>query len=309
VSATRDNQPSHDNGGESTITNPAAQQPNHAPQNKLRKFWQLMIDIGPALTVLALFLSIFQLIQASCGARDIRQIANSVSTRYEDVFPNNMPEIIELINRTEHSLTIITDVAAYGHYSSPPNSARYIQALESVNYPDRNIRIEILCYDSETAHKKLADQFAITDFEVYKSKKENQETLMTYAKWHNGKVLQNAGEIYDAIIQADDALLISLKSNAVTRVKTTSNDLPIFMWIRDDKEAIFSLHNYGQSPREDSFRTTDERFIARLKAIAKAEFEEPKQISSPPPVTTPPGSAPAQPSPKPSTSAVRSPVP
>jgi hypothetical protein len=277
MSTTRDNQPLEDINGELTALDSTTQQSKPALQSKRQKFWQFWIDRGPALTVLALLLSIFQLIQASCGAQDIKLIADSVSTQYVDIFPKNMPEIIKLINRTEHSLTVITDVAAYGHFSSPPNSANYVRALEALNDPDRNIHIEVLCYNPTKAREKLVEQFGIQDFEAIKFetfKKENK-TYKTYLSRHNGEEPQSAGALYTQIIQAGDALMKNLiKSNSTTTVKTTSEDLPIFMWIRDDKEAIFSLHNYGQSPREDSFRTTDARFIARLKEISKAEFDQ-----------------------------------
>lgn len=300
-------QPERGVKSEVTVTEPLTSQPIHTKQPRLLGVNKFFVEKGPAITALALFLSLLQLVLAWWGADDVRKIADSVSTQYVDVFPQNMPKIEELINRTESSLTIITDVAAYGHFSSPSNSDKYRRALEALNAPDRNIRIEILCYDSPTGTNKLREQFAITDFQQYR--KEREETFTTYARWHQGWEPQNPEELYTAIIQAGEDMLKRLGSNATTRIVRTSADLPLFMWIRDDKEAIFSLHNYGQSPREDSFRTTDGRFIARLKDIAKAEFERKKHPSSVPPTSAPPVSATAQPSPAPTTATVQSPTP
>jgi hypothetical protein len=235
---------------------------------KLIRYWHLLTKIiGPSLTVIALLLSIYQLYQANKAEQEIKIIAESISTKYVDVFPKNMPEIIKLIQKTQKSLTVITDVAAYGHFSNPDNSASYTTELEKLSYPNRKIDIKFVCYDSEHTQDSLRKQFG--DFDALKAKNE----FNAYMLWHPNDVPKDMTDLVSQIDEAGIALQNSLKKHNDIKVnniiiKVSKEGLPIFMWISDDQEAIFSLHNYGQSPREDSFRTTDPRFIQRLKEIA-----------------------------------------
>ena len=77
------------------------------------------------------------------------------------------------------------------------------------------------------------------------------------------------GDLKNQINDATESLLTKLRSRKGEEgiYLATKTELPIFMWIADDKEAIFSFHTYGQDAREHSFKTTDPRFIARLKEI------------------------------------------
>src|SRR2546427_168495 len=105
--------------------------------------WHYFIKVfGPGLTIAALILSIIQLRQAKRAEQEsnetlqkareetqrladqykeiaskYKDLSESVSTKYETFFPQNMPAIIRLFERTQNSLTVVTDVAAYGHFS------------------------------------------------------------------------------------------------------------------------------------------------------------------------------------------------
>jgi hypothetical protein len=239
--------------------------------------------IGPSLTVAALLLAIIQLYQANKAERNNKRAAEETkietqkiadrykelsilaTTQYVDVFPKNMPKIIELIQGTRNSLTVITDVAAYGHFSSPGDSDRYIRELGALSSPERKIEIRLLCYNSNETKRHLKEQFP--DFDVLKESPQ----FDAYKPWHQNDLPQSKDDLINQIDEAGIVFLNSLKTLKPV-IRRTSKELPIFMWISDDKTAIFSLHNYGQSPREHSFTTNDPRFIQRLKEIADEAF-------------------------------------
>jgi hypothetical protein len=50
--------------------------------------------------------------------------------------------------------------------------------------------------------------------------------------------------------------------------RTISITLPIFMWMRDGDEAIFSMYNLGDRAREVSLVTKDRSLITMLDEIA-----------------------------------------
>ena len=247
------------------------------------RVWHLLIKaIMPTLTIVALALSIYQLKQTKKAeeqsekakqevesiAQNYRKIAASVSTQYENVFPANMKAITELIARTNKNITIVVDVAAYGHFSSPIASQEYVQALKTLS--GKNIAINMVCYDSETSKTYLRKQLHKDNFSTF----QESDRFKNYASRHANNIPTSFEKLLDQIDDADIALLDDLWDSGAT-VKTTKIELPVYMWIIDDnKEAVFSFYNYGQSPREASFRTQDERFIDVLKEMAKKAFDE-----------------------------------
>lgn len=258
------------------------------PKPNLRSYLKrrghfLVKVIGPSLTVTALLLSVIQLYQANKAERNnkrsleetkaetqriadrYKELSILATTQYVDVFPKNMPKIIELIQGTRNSLTVITDVAAYGHFSSPGDSDRYVREIVGIASPERKIDVRVLCYNSNETKLHLKDQFP--DFDVLK----NTPQFDSYKPWHQNDLPQNKDQLIKQIVDAGILFLNSLKTLKPV-IRTTSKELPIFVWISDDKTAIFSLHNYGQSPREHSFTTNDPRFIQRLKEIADEAF-------------------------------------
>ena len=94
----------------------------------------------------------------------------------------------------------------------------------------------------------------------------NKDKIAEYKKRHESDMPQSMDDLVNQITDAGNDLLKMLKKRGAT-IKETSKDLPIFMWVGDDKEAIFSLHTYGQDPREHSFKTYDPDFIGRLNDI------------------------------------------
>lgn len=248
-----------------------------------KRLSRLLVQTAPTITVIALVLSIIQFIPAWRGAEKIDRIAESISTQYVDVFPNNMPEIISLINRTQKSLTVITDVAAYGHFSSPDNSREYIRALNDLNNSSKDVQIKILYYEPTKGKNKLSEQLAteISNWTAFTQ----GNAYLNYVRHYPNDAPKDADTLLNQIVGAGEKLKANLLGiNPKTKVITTTDDLQIFMWIRDGEEAMFSLHNYGPNTREDSFKTIDKRFITRLEAIAGEEFKKAEGVPAPQPV-------------------------
>jgi hypothetical protein len=62
-----------------------------------------------------------------------------------------MQDINDLLeNETHQSLTVVVDIAAYAHFSSPSHSYEYVAALDKLSSKN-DIKIRFICYDSDTA--------------------------------------------------------------------------------------------------------------------------------------------------------------
>jgi hypothetical protein len=263
----------------------------------LRNLWSLLVTVAPVVTVAALGLAVYQSYQAIKSEQKIEAIAGSVSTQYVNVFPDNMPKINELLEKTQKSLVIVSDIGAYGHFSSPHNSNSYVGELDRLSDPAKKIDLEFICYSRAAADEHLQDQFGLNTLLAsfngdqgkawQKFHDDHKDAFAAYRPWHYNKEPIDMDDLKKQINDATDGLLTMLRSRKGQEsiYLASKTELPIFMWIIDDKEAIFSFHTYGQNAREDSFRTTDPRFIARLKEIkdeAKRRIrDESKSISNP----------------------------
>ncbi len=212
---------------------------------------------------------------------DIKEIAGSISTRYVDTFPRNLPSIIDLIDRTTSSLCIVTDTPAYGHYSNPSAFEQYRLKLQVLASPDKNITINLLTYDDSKRNFYAKHQFGITEITQLR---ERDSYKAYFAYWKNKRQPKTMDDFYKLIHENNDKFRRELGQYDNIKICETDNQLPIFLWMRDENEAIFSFYNYGLSPREVSFRTNDQKLLAVLTEMANVAFENSRRYEPQPEV-------------------------
>src|SRR5258707_3582079 len=61
---------------------------------------------------------VYQFADSKNQKLQLNDMAKSMSTRFVGVFPRNLSEIIDLIDRAQSSLDIMVDICAYGQYSN-----------------------------------------------------------------------------------------------------------------------------------------------------------------------------------------------
>jgi len=195
-------------------------------------------------------------------------ISDSLSTHYVGNFPANMDEIIKLIPTANRSLVIVCDVPAFGHFSNPEGFRDYNLAFQNLlNRQKNRPEVTLITYDLQRRLCNSANQFG-PSFEEFKKgfiykhyfeywnsdkKEPDVKTMEDFCKWVDNRHRR---------FQAD------LDEKGV-KVYETSKDLRAFLWIADEKDAIFSFYNYGSENREVSFRTNDKKLIDSLLLIAK----------------------------------------
>jgi len=219
--------------------------------------------VGLALALVALGVGLWHL-------REIKEISGSISTRYVDTFPRNLPSIIDLMDRTTGSLWIVTDTPAYGHFSNPGGFEKYKVKLEGLASPDSKISIRLLTYDDPTRMSHAKQQFCTTDINQLRER-DSYKTYFAY--WRNKPQPETMDNFYNPIHENNDNFRRELAQYNI-EISETKNPLPVFLWMRDEHEAIFSFYNYGQSPREVSFRTNDQKLLAVLKEMAEVAFKD-----------------------------------
>jgi hypothetical protein len=225
--------------------------------------------LGCVLLLLALGVAGYQLHQLQQQVADLqsqtaklREIAERPPTQYVDVFPDNMSRITRLVSEAKAKLTIVGDFCAYGHYSNPSAYGNYFDAIKKL--AEANVGVEMYLYD-DAVYKKATDSQLGTDFNTLK----NSIRFKRYFEFHPKTTRPNNMKEFRALMDSEQNKCVEALSEAGVRVhKNISIMLPIFMWMRDADEAIFSMYNLGDRAREVSLVTKDRSLINMLDEIA-----------------------------------------
>jgi hypothetical protein len=228
-----------------------------------------ILGIGLVLLLLALGLALYQLNSLQREVRllqkqtaDLQELTKHAPIRFVGTFPHNMSSLTQLAQATINKLLVVGDFCAYGHYSNPEAYREYLNALEEL--PSKGAAVEMFLYNDDTAQKATLSQFP-TDFSNItndpKFKHYFDDLHPHLAKPHTVK------EFTTAINAEQDTCVRELQTKGVKVYKTITATLPLFIWLRDNKEAIFSVYNLGDEAREVSLSTTDDTLNILLQEI------------------------------------------
>lgn len=200
----------------------------------------------------------------------LREIVDSLSTRYVGLFPDNMSEIVEVINRSERELRIMCDIAAYGHYSRPKTFLEYLQNLERKSMSEK-VKVRIIAYDKPTGRRGHQSQF--DGEQGFPSEKANERFRYYFNDVH--PELQKPDSYHDF-----DELMMNQEEMYEKRLRTfchlasANEPLRVFLWLADEKEAVFCFENAGKrGTREISFRTRDVALIKTFTDLFEQHWD------------------------------------
>jgi hypothetical protein len=212
-------------------------------------------------------------------------LSNTVQTRAIGHFPENLRAIVELIENSNKRLVIATDVANYGQLSNADECARYHAAL--VDCEARSVSVEIIAYSGARADAERRWQF--TD---YVKKGEDgfrelvgEERWIRFAEKNRIVNVQNCDDVFKALVYADLNFRHGISQTSTVKVFDLPNavdTLPVFFWLRDGEEAIFSLFTIGEKGREISFRTVDQSITDILSETFDALKDTKKAVPTSP---------------------------
>ncbi len=190
-------------------------------------------------------------------------LEQQLSTRRVGVFPGFMPRIVELLRRAGKTIVIFCDFPAYGDFSSPHYS-EYAATIKG-----SGARISLLCLGEGERRKLVDNQIPGVGWEAWRD--EHAEELRAYL----GRLPADPTVDHETIGHRrllkilDERDALSLKDEfAKADVRMTDQVMPLYFWIADGEEAIFSLAPLLQDGAlEVGFRTTDPDMIKALQDI------------------------------------------
>lgn len=237
-----------------------------------------MRRIGITIAVLALSLAfvvaaVLQVLRYKNEVAGIRSAA-PVQNDFVGVFPENLSAINDLIRKTKIRLVVVTDVCAYGGFSAP---AKFTDYRESLKRLVRNgVSVEMHVYDQQLQDATAKAQFDLSNpnhaAQMFDDLRQSA-TFDNFLSYHRGDkppVVEpkSFGEFL-ALVAAQHARCVEdLTKSGIDLRRDVHSHLPLFIWLRDDTEAIFSVYNLGHRSREISLHTEDPRLINLLREVA-----------------------------------------
>ena len=221
------------------------------------------------------------LMLAAVGVSSYQAYATSQPSRpttsFVGTFPRNIPNITELIDRAGSTLVVLADFCAYGQYSAPAEFAAYKAALKAARQRDRDVDVELHIYDQITADRMTASQFNLAEPDKANAGFETErqtdrfKSFFAYHRAHGSPKTEPASveEFADLMRREQAACIAELAGAGIRIYQDISSPLPLFVWVRDRDEAIFSVYNLGPSSREVSLNTTDKGLLNLLDDISK----------------------------------------
>lgn len=235
----------------------------------------LITSIGLILTIIALSLSIWQLIKANKQTSVLTNIKKSITTRYIDEFPYYFPQIISMLAEAKTSIVIACDLPCYASFSDRINWIDYKHILETKAH--KSISINMLYYNESLRNFLLMEQYSEirTNWDIWKDDINNKNKVLQYLKSMNSKATINSFRFTDflELLEKENTETIKTFSNHI-KMQEIDTNMPIFFWIIDGKQAIFAIPSNSKNFKTYGFITSDPRLIETFHTIIKGFYSE-----------------------------------
>lgn len=221
----------------------------------------VVVQVG---AVVSLLLALYQLGQVGKTDRSLREISESMSTKYVGEFPDHVPEITRLIGTANKKVTIVCDLLGYGYYSSPHQYQRYRAAILGLN---SGVEATIAIYGKERACQAAKEQLGDSFEDIVKS--DSYKNYVSYYNIGKDEEPKDTHEFYekwksDYETQCAD---FNVRHVVIREVTNKNKTIPVYFWIIDDRSAIFSFPSLSIDPPEVAFKTSDRDLINIFKRI------------------------------------------
>lgn len=229
-----------------------------------------MNDYTSLLTVVGLIGTILALILALWQTSDLKNIRESLSTRYLGGLTDYYPQLIEQIKSAKKSIEILCDFPAYGCFTHPDYWLAYHDELR--NKRINKIHIHFKCQDEEFRNKADAEFFSQMkrDWSGWLVEPGNRAQLRKFLdcmSYENLNVDELTEPKFNELIKEADELTLKdcfAGKGTISEVKAI---VRLDYWIIDKYKAIFAFTNYAHGSSRSGFFTTDQKLISALKDI------------------------------------------
>lgn len=236
------------------------------------------IAVGLDAIIFAIGFAFWHSVEIDDVLNKMETIETSLSTRYLKDFPDFIPNISQLIQEANHTLTIFCDIPAYGYFSNFSYYKDYEDQITDSQYSDKKeITVELVCLDGTRRQDFYLKEF----LQVDKWKDNKEERWKEWKNIHTGKLTRlpkfsspkyeietlTIEEFIGILEEANQDMMKEAFAKAECR--EIENFMPVFFWIADKTKAIFSIPSRSKDGNftEHGFFTNDKQIINALYSM------------------------------------------
>ncbi|HLA53511.1 MAG TPA: TIR domain-containing protein [Flavitalea sp.] len=186
-------------------------------------------------------------------------------TKYIGKFPDFFcKDVIDCIMSAKKTIHIATDSLSYGSFSVAKVYESYIQHI--INKVRSGVQVTMIVYNEEHRSQGFRSQFARNEKQWEELNRDPlfRELLVGFST-REGKAIPGKEDFFRAL--EDQELQEITNYHSHFSVAETSQIMPLFLWIADNKEAIFSIPTFTTSSSEYAFKTVDADLVESLHEI------------------------------------------
>jgi hypothetical protein len=199
----------------------------------------------------------------------LADISNALSTRYiGDKFSEFLPEIERVINKVNKELLILAVNPIMGDFSAPKECLAVRHSVDNVFESSPDVTVSCIFGNSAVRRKLFEEQFdeARKDWNYWRSKPEIDQKLKNYLKKFDIDIEELT---FERFCDLGESRKVEALKTTYNRAKVIEIDFlsPVYMWIADDKEAVFIFRTTEPTYQAAAFSTSDQRLIIALGHI------------------------------------------
>jgi hypothetical protein len=210
----------------------------------------------------------------------LEAVRQALRTKALGPFPNFMAQIVSAVESAQRTLYIACDVPAYAMFSARPQFTQYLFHLDN----KKKLEIHFVCLDA-TRRRELHERQFSQPWERLLENADFSSRVTELARRTNRSRIAGAREFAEVVEEQNLEVLRTRIAPAVSPLKPleTAVAMPVYMWIADDKYAVFAFSVFndetvsggGAEPDarklvavdEFGFETEDAEMIRALKGI------------------------------------------
>lgn len=208
----------------------------------------------------------------------LQKISSSLSTKYIKEFPDYLPDIEELVLSARKSLRVMCTYPQHGAFSQP-ETWKDIKNAITEKISEDYIEAEMVFSSAHQRVRADVKQFeeAISNWSSWRD--DNRDRLQKYISTHRSarvrtKITSADPDSRGGLKDAVDWLWFQDESERATvfdwhdhaRIYESDHLMPLFVWIVDDREAVFVIMTYDHEVLGYGFKTVD---MAAIKSLIR----------------------------------------
>ena len=275
----------------------------------LKKLYENFFEpVTFVLAIVAIVFAVKQYFDSRALVEKVEGILQTASTRYVDLFPEDIPGIREIISRTCANLDIMVSIPGYGQYSSPRDFDAYKLALETVATStmrdnrndkkclgkdiigspsdDTKAHIRLLLFTPEQRKDNMRDQFGKEFLDKLNTDRDAQTKFVSFFEKNPGlidgkpedyleKIRREGTEDFLDKLEKQHHWNEELFHHDSIEIRYSKEPYSIYMWLEDNQEAAFAFDR-RHARTLITFRTSDAKLLDTFRTIFEDVWKDAK---------------------------------